>query len=164
VIVKDLMKRKVATVHKDSSILDLSRLFLDTDLFEVPVIDDGGAVLGVVSSSDLMSALLPGYFDILSDLEKVEDMGSLEDSLFKISKEVSLTDDFKRLTAKDLISRPLITVEEDTPLLKAANLSFKYNAGRLPVVKDNKMIGIITRIDICHAFLQLILKKMEEKR
>jgi CBS domain-containing protein len=114
----------------------------------------------MLSSSRLISTLLPNYFDLLDDLASVKDISSLEDSLFSIPRDLTLIDKFKNLTAKDIMRRDIIIAKEDDPLLKVANICYKYNIARLAVGRNGRLVGIISRIDIGHAFFKLIKDKL----
>jgi CBS domain-containing protein len=158
------MNKKVMYIEESASLLEVVDVFFNTNFFELPVVSKDGELIGRVTTFDLISALLPGYDDMLDELPKVEDLVSLEDSLFSVPKEYSLLEDYKKLSAKDILRRDIITVKEDDSLLKAAALCFKFRLGRLSVVRKGKLVGIISLIDISHAFLKQIKEKMKEGR
>jgi predicted transcriptional regulator len=155
------MNRKVMSINESVSLLEVVDVFFNTNFFELPVVDKDGDLIGRITTFDLISTLLPGYEDMLDELPKAEDLVSLEDSLFSVPKKFSLLDDYKKLSAKDILKEDIVTVKEDDSLLKAAALCFKFRLGRLPVVRERKLVGIISLIDISHAFLKQIREKME---
>ena len=142
--VKDCMTRDVVYVTSSTKIKDIYKLFCERNIGGVPVVDRDKRVLGMVTKTELLTALLPDYFDMIDDFLFIDDFGELEKTL-KSMPELSL------FIAEDLMVRDIITIEEDASLMKIPVLMSKYNLRRIPVVKDGKLTGIIARMDICRA-------------
>lgn len=62
--------------------------------------------------------------------------------------------DLMHAPVKGYMSKKVITVEIDAPIKKAQELMVKYNIGRLPVLKDNKLVGIVTRSDVLGSYYE----------
>jgi CBS domain-containing protein len=121
----------------------------DTHPFDsLPVIDERGVLVGIISRTDLLHVFLPNYFGLLDDFSFVQNFGALEvdKGSFKMIEKLFVVD--------DLMTKKVITIEERSSLLKAIAIMKKHGVRNLPVVKDEKLVGIITRGDILRAFLR----------
>ncbi len=144
--VKDVMTRNVATVGLSTGLRQIYRIFCEKNIGGVPVTDGEGRLLGMVTKTELIDVLIPDYFEMIGDFLFIDDLGALEEKLeFMPSLELFI--------AEDLMVANVISIKENASLMKAPVLMNKYNIRRLPVVTgdDNKLAGIITRMDICKA-------------
>jgi len=136
--VSEIMRREVATVHPDSPITAVVELLLEKDFTAVPVVDDQGKVVGMVSDNDLLTR---GGMNVTISLKKATDLDyvrelhqSLEDPDHKVS---------------EVMTRDVVTVAPDTILGRAAKLMAEKHLKRLPVVdSDGKLLAILGRLDI----------------
>ncbi|MBC7287316.1 MAG: CBS domain-containing protein [Armatimonadetes bacterium] len=123
------------------------------DAPSLPVVDDSGALVGVLSEADILRISLPRYVDKLGDLSFLPpDVDFIQpESIERLAK----------LTVGDVMHRePLYTVEEDTPLAEAALLMLQHRVGRLPVVKQGKLVGIISRRAVMQAILDAVYEEL----
>ncbi len=143
--VKDVMTRRVITVGLSAPLREIYRVLCEKNIGGVPVTDGEGKLLGMVTKTELIDVLIPDYFDMIGDFLFIDDLGALEEKLeFMPSLELFI--------AEDLMAANIVSINENASLMKAPVLMTKYNVRRLPVVKDNnKLVGIITRMDICKA-------------
>jgi len=143
--VKDVMTRRVVTVGLSAPLREIYRILCEKNIGGVPVTDDKGRLLGMITKTELIDVLIPDYFDMIGDFLFIDDLGALEEKLeFMPSLELFI--------AEDLMVVTVISISENASLMKAPLLMSKYNVRRLPVVKDdNELVGIITRMDVCKA-------------
>jgi CBS domain-containing protein len=136
--VSEVMRREVATVHADSPITQVIELLLDKDFTAVPVVDDQGKVVGMVSDNDL---LLRGGMNVTISLKKATDLDyvrELHESLENPNRKVS-----------EVMTREVVTTAPDTILARAARVMVDKHLKRLPVVDgDGKLVGILGRLDV----------------
>ena len=144
--VKDYMTKEVVSISPSSGIKDIYRILREKNIGGVPVVDKERNILGMITKNELLTALLPDYFDMIGDFLFIDDFGALEEELEQLPE-------FKLFIAEDLMIKGVVTVNEDASLLKVPALMDKHNVNRLPVVdKNNKLIGIITKMDLCRAY------------
>ena len=143
--VKDVMTRDVVAIGLSAPLREIYGILCEKNIGGVPVSDGEGNLLGMVTKTELIDVLIPDYFDMIGDFLFIDDLGALEEKLeFMPSLELFI--------AEDLMIKNVISINENASLMKAPVLMNKYNIRRLPVVKDNnKLVGIITRMDICKA-------------
>jgi CBS domain-containing protein len=139
--VMDVMTRKVVAVHTNASYKEIAATLRDRRVSAFPVLDDAGAVIGVVSEADLIAkeALEAGY---------ETDPGPLSGLLHRRDLEKA-----RGATAGELMSRPPVTVRPDDLVSHAAHLMYDRRVKRLPVVDaDGRLVGIISRTDVLTVF------------
>jgi CBS domain-containing protein len=136
--VSEVMRREVATVHPDSPITEVVELLLDKDFTAVPVVDDQGKVVGMVSDNDLLTR---GGMNLTISLKRATDLDyvrELHDSLEDPNRKVS-----------EVMTREVVTISPDAILGRAARLMVEKHLKRLPVVDpEGKLVGILGRLDI----------------
>lgn len=137
---KDIMTRRVITVTPDSSVGDIATLLLERNISAVPVIDEDKRVVGIVSEGDLVIR-----HDIGTDQPKHSWWLRLLNDSTALAGEYLKT---HGRTARDIMTKEIISVEEDTPIAEIARLMEKNHIKRVPVVKDGMLVGIISRANI----------------
>lgn len=136
--VSEVMRREVATAHPDSPITEVVELLLDKDFTAVPVVNDQGKVVGMVSDSDLLTR---GGMNVTISLKRATDLDyvrELHESLENANRKVS-----------EVMTREVVTTAPDAVLGRAARLMVEKHLKRLPVVdSDGKLVGILGRLDV----------------
>ncbi|MBN1353502.1 MAG: CBS domain-containing protein [Candidatus Omnitrophica bacterium] len=146
--IRDVMKKDVISIDPSTGIHDIYRIFCEKRIGGVPVVDKKNNLLGMVTKKELLDVLNPDYFDMVSDFLFIDDFGALEEKLESLPS-------LELFIAEDLMIKNIITINENASLMKAPALMNKHNVKRLPVVnKSGKLVGIISRIDICHALFR----------
>ena len=143
--VRDVMTREVTTVPPEMRLRDLAHILSERRISGVPVVDRDGAVIGVVSEADLLVKQLSRPVSRRLPLEWI--LGERHDP-----------DELRRRAAtvvEEAMSSPAITIEADRPLREAAALMVDRNVNRLPVIEDGRLVGIVSRADLVHAYLRL---------
>jgi CBS domain-containing protein len=136
---KDLMTKKVITVDPDAPVSKIAKLLLDRRVSAMPVIDATGAIVGIVSEGDIMRRPETGT-DRPSSwwLQLVQ--GPNENAMDYVKSH--------GIYAKDVMTREVTTVKEDAPLAEIAELLEKRGIKRVPVMREGKLVGIISRADL----------------
>lgn len=141
--VKECMSPNPLVVKRSTTIQEVAKLFHQHHFETFPVVDEGMRLVGIISMIDLLKVFIPEYFDLIDDLVFFKDFGALEVS--EMSSQLFLVE--------DLMTKEVVTIEEDAPILKAMALMKKHRVRSLPVVRDKKVVGIISRRDILTALL-----------
>ncbi len=142
--VVDLMHSQLVTVSPHDTLRDaVDRM----DLYQVsglPVVDSRNQLVGVITEHDIIRELLPAPSDN-------PDSDQYRQSLQDIEHRVNIVREMK---VQQAMSKTLVMVEETDDVLEAAALMLAKKVKRLPVTSDGRLTGIISRIDICQAFLE----------
>jgi acetoin utilization protein AcuB len=134
-LVGQRMTKQVITVHPDMPIHDALNLMRQEHIRRFPVVSEGGALVGIVSERDLLHA-------------SPSDATSL--SVWELNYLIS------KIQVGSVMSSEVVTVTEDTPVEEAARIMADSKIGGLPVVRDSRVVGIITETDLFKLFLELL--------
>ena len=140
-----IMTRTVIAAGPEDTVRTLGALFAKHGISAVPVCDREGTLLGVVSEGDLMRP-----FGEANKLRRDWWLGLLAEGT-ELAPEFL---DYVRLDnrrARDLMTAPAITATENTSINEIAVLLQRHRIKRVPIVKDGKVIGIVSRADLVRA-------------
>jgi len=141
-LARDVMTTEVATVATYTPVEEVARFLVERHVSAAPVVDDDGRLVGIVSEGDLIrrpeTGTEPRHSWWLSLLTTPEE--SLGEYLKTHGRRAS-----------DVMTRTVVTTQEDTPLGEVASLLEKHRIKRVPVVRDGKLVGIVSRADILRA-------------
>ncbi len=142
--VKDFMTRQVVTVTPETSVLDAARLMLDHKISGLPVVTDEDRVVGIITEHDLLRG---GKSDARTQrthwLRLMIERADLADASAR----------FQGRKVSEAMTPDPVTITETAPLEEAGRLIGENDIKRLPVVRDNKLVGIIARADIVRAII-----------
>lgn len=127
---KDAMITTLKTASANTTMSAINETLLDFNIHHVPVVNDEGNLLGIISKHDL-------------DILKLNAGKFGQESLFVKQKRILDT-----LLAKEVMSTKLVTVAPEDPLLDVVNIFNKNRIHAVPVVDNNKLVGIITPYDL----------------
>jgi CBS domain-containing protein len=145
VYAESIMTRTVVTAGPEDTVRTLGALFTKHGISAVPVCDRDGTLLGVVSEGDLMRP-----FGEANKLRRDWWLGLLAEGT-ELAPEFL---DYLRLDnrrARDLMTAPAITATENTSINEIADLLQRHRIKRVPIVKNGKVIGIVSRADLIGA-------------
>jgi CBS-domain-containing membrane protein len=143
-----IMTTDIITVSAQTSVLDLARLLAKHKINGVPVVDDAGRLVGVVTQKDLIDRAkkfeLPHVITILDAHFYLERPSTFKKNLEKLmGNQVS-----------DIMTAPPVTITPDLAVDEIATIMANKNIHTLPVLEAGKIIGIIGKIDIIRALGQ----------
>jgi CBS domain-containing protein len=141
--VRDLMTTNVLTVRSSTQLKDAAALLAEHRISGLPVVDEDGHVLGVLSEGDILyketgTKDKPGFFDRLLSVPPT-----------------GLDLKLAARTVGEAMSVPAVTIRPRRPVTQAATTMIEKGVNRLPVIDDeDRLIGIITRADLVRAFVR----------
>lgn len=140
----DVMTPNVITVDQDTSVQGLATLLSERAISAAPVVDSSGRMLGIVSEGDLLHRAELG----------TERPGERRHSWWLEHFASGLARDYVKShgrTVKDIMTRDVITVVEETNLADVAMLLETNRIKRVPVMRDGKIVGIVSRANLVRA-------------
>lgn len=139
---KDIMTTNVITIEPDIGVRDIAKRLLSNHISAAPVVERDGRLIGIISENDLM---------------RRPETGTERHPSWWLFLVTSPDEAAKRFIkshgqhAADIMTRPVISVEEDTPIQEIADLLEKHRIKRVPVVREDKVVGIVSRANLIRA-------------
>jgi CBS domain-containing protein len=141
----DIMTTRVTTVRPNASVAEIARLLSDNGISAVPVCDEQGQILGMLSEGDLLQPVgkeaatkRAWWLNLLA--EGTERAPSFLDCIGAENQR-----------ARNLMVSPAITASADATVPELADLLISNRIKRLPIMRDGKMVGIVSRADLVRA-------------
>jgi CBS domain-containing protein len=141
--VKDVMTRTPYTIDPEAPIGTATAVMRDRGVRHLPVVDEAGKLVGMVSDRDVRDAVFaPAFAERLSQAARRRVRG--------------LNETLDRLKVKDVMTWDAMTTEPDALLAQAAALMFEGQISSLPVVQKGKLVGIVTERDVLRALARTL--------
>src|SRR5262245_16689586 len=144
----DVMVRDVVTVKPETDVASAIKLLIEHDISALPVVEDGGRVVGVISEADLVHRAeigtekhRPWWLEALTP-------GSM------------LAAEFAKahgLRVSEVMSPHVVSASEETPLAEIAALLEKHRIKRVPIIEDGKLVGIVSRSNLVQALASSLI-------
>lgn len=147
--IRDVMTTEVVTFTADESVEVAMRRLVDAQVDAGPVLDAQGAVIGLLSTGDLIVEE--------SELHGPTVLSILGASIEIPSSKHRLEEDLRRMlgsTVHEVMTREPITCGPDDTIEIAATLMHDHDVSRLPVVEGGRLVGVISRGDILRAVIE----------
>ena len=147
--VGEIMDPDPRTVAPDTDVQSVIRILREQELPGVPVVNDGGRCVGMITEADLVlpdeegDLHLPHYVNIFGGTIFLEPLQHFEERLRKAFAS----------KAADMMSEDPVTVSPDTSVDEAARIIHETVHNRLPVVEHGRLVGVVTRVDVLGALV-----------
>ena len=139
----EVMTRNVVSTRADASVAEMVKLMLDNRISGLPVVDDRGHLVGIVTEGDCLRRAetgterrRPRWSEFLIGPGRLA-----EEYIHTHSRKVA-----------EVMTRSPITITEDTSLDEVVHLMESRRIKRLPVMRNGKVVGIVSRANLLHAF------------
>lgn len=149
--IKDSMKTEVVSVRSGTRIKEAAALMVEKRVGTLPVVDAENKLLGTLTMRGVLGLFLPDFLRLLEDVDFVKDFGALETPPPEEIQRV------QNMAVDEVMQEP-VAVEEETELIRAFSLMVKHRLSNIPVVRDGKLVGIASRVDIGRRFLEILEK------
>ena len=139
--VKDVMTTEVLTVRPEAPLKAVAQLLVEHRISGLPVVNERSEVVGVISEADLLvkegglTPRRPGLLAWLLDSSDPKEQLKLEARV-----------------AGDAMTAPAITIAPYRSIAAAAQEMLEHGINRLPVVRDGRLVGVVSRADLVRAF------------
>ncbi|TMJ57631.1 MAG: CBS domain-containing protein [Alphaproteobacteria bacterium] len=143
----DVMVQDVVTVRRDTDVGEAIKLLAEHDVSALPVLDENGALVGILSEADLIRRVEIGT-------EKHRPWW-----VEAVTGASTLATEFAKSHGKkvgEVMATAVISVSEDAPLSEIAAVLERNRIKRVPVVKDGKLLGIVSRANLIQALASVV--------
>lgn len=141
------MQAEVVSVSPETTYEEAAEIMVRRNFSGLPVVNDRGKLVGMISEKDIFRAMFPEYESFSAEPHAYLDREALEEKI----------KDIRNNPVEMYMSCRVLTVEPETPVLKAGGLMLAHGVHRLPVTENGKLIGIVTREEIYTAILKRYL-------
>jgi CBS domain-containing protein len=145
--VRDIMLPDPPRVYETDTMEKVLRVMREYELAGVPVINEGGRCVGIITDEDLVISdeesdlHLPHHFQLFGGVVFLEPLRRFEHRLRKAFA----------TTAEDMMTCDPLTIEPEATLEDAARLIAERKHNRLPVIEHGRLVGMVTRLDVLDA-------------
>lgn len=143
---RDVMVAPVITARPDASIRSAAETFLRHRISAMPVVDENDEVVGIISEGDLLHRVEAGT-------EKRRPWW-----LRAFIESDTLADEYVKAHARkvsDVMTRQVVTASPETPLHEVAAILEKHAIKRVPIVRNNRLVGIVSRANLIQAVVSV---------
>ena len=137
-IVKDFMQSDVFHIAPQATLLEAAQKLLISGV-DTFLILNGDELLGVIGLRDLFTAPIPAHYG---------------NPMVRHDNETQFLSTWKTMQIQDLMNERVISVSEETPLIRAVELMVNSGKHPLAVLRNGKVVGVISRSDIARALLE----------
>jgi|Deesub1362B_J571_1020462.scaffolds.fasta_scaffold08365_2 CBS domain-containing protein len=141
---QDIMRRDLTSVEIDTPISEVIYLMEQSGLAALPVLDEEGVLVGMISERDIIRAALPGYLEMLHSASFLPSLNQLSRRLAEMAPQ----------PVSEFMNREVISVHPEDEDLQIADTLIRHELKQLPVVDDaGHLVGVIRRIDLLYRLL-----------
>ena len=128
ILVKDYMSKEIISFHKSDSIFEVKKVLLEKKISGAPVISKSGKLIGIISETDIMKQIIDSkYFNM----------------------------PMSRTTVSKYMTKNVDYISPNETIFDAAEKFLRLKRKRFPVMESNRILGIISRVDIIAAALKI---------
>jgi len=138
-LVRDIMTPHIRTVRPEQTLGEVAHLMVEHDVRALPVVDDAGSLVGMITHRELLKYLLPSY---VQRTKSGEFVAPTKSQLQRGST------DPRTIPVREAMARSVLCVAEDQTLGDVANLMSARDVDRFPVVREGRLVGFLTRADL----------------
>jgi CBS domain-containing protein len=134
---KDVMTRRVAAIGPGATVREAARLMIERDVSGLPVVEEDGRVIGMVTEGDLVRRR-----ELDTEPEGAWWLVALADGAARDYRKAHA------MSVRDVMSRPVFGVRPGATLRQVAKLMHERGIKRVPVLEDRRLVGIVSRADL----------------
>jgi CBS domain-containing protein len=136
---KDVMSDGVMSVNAGATVLEAARLLVNAGVSAMPVIDNQGVMVGILSEADIIR-----HTGGMVPTEPSDNERAAKAMAEARSKHVA-----------DVMTKEVVTAAEDATLREIADLMLKHGIKRVPILRDRSVVGVVSRVDLLQALISL---------
>src|SRR4030042_2398369 len=132
-----VMTKKVHTIGPNNSLRECAKILERTGVNGL-VVTEEKKVVGVITKTDIFKAILPRYPENIEEEQHLSDLEQIKERVSKLFE----------MKVQDIMGSPPITVSSDVPIIRAGSIMLLRRVKQIPVVDEEKLMGILTLTDI----------------
>ncbi|MDI6822480.1 MAG: CBS domain-containing protein [Actinomycetota bacterium] len=141
--IKEIMTRDLTAVSEDTTLKEAARIMARCRFSGLPVVDDEHRVMGIITEKDIIESAFPGRFG-RTDEFFVRDFAVLARRMIQVGERY----------VRDFMTKEAVCVTEDDTILNAAEIMLVRGLKILPVVREEKLVGVVSRAELCRSLME----------
>lgn len=143
--IEALINREVETVERTASLSEALKKMENRNTNGLAVVEREKLV-GIITKADIFRAILPSYFDLIENERYMTDPEFMEERVARL----------KTLKVEDVMTPNPYFLSEDTPIIKAGAIMVARRIKQIPVLKEGKLVGMLSLSDVLEYFSRYI--------
>lgn len=140
--VKDIMIRDITAVSENTTLKEVAKILARIRVSGIPVVNDKHEVIGFISEADIIHSVAPS---------KSRGVEFFLHNFAELTRKMSQVGEKK---VKDYMSKKVELVSEDEDIYALADLMLRRNYKILPVVREKRLVGVVSRAEVCRALME----------
>ena len=149
--IKGFMTTDVVTASPDDTIKDVVKKLAENDISGIPIIDGERNILGMISEKDILTALKTESRSLSLVFPSSHALGMTFEEAISYRELKEAMEELQNSKVEKIMNRDVISIDENITITETASIMINNNINRIPIVKNGKLVGIITRGDIINA-------------
>jgi len=154
--IRDVMSKDPLTLKPTATLREAAITLADESVGGLPVVDDSGRVIGMLSEVDILEALKTQHKELRMLLPPEITFGISFVEVIKEREAVAAFKDVEAKIVRDIMTPGVQSVGPDDEVARAIDLMVKHRVHRVPVLEKGVLVGIVTRGDILRGFLRQV--------
>jgi CBS domain-containing protein len=138
-LARDVMTRDVITVRPDAPLQEVATLFVSRRISGAPVVDEEGKLVGIITEADLLR-------------REAQPMPEARRGFLSFLWQNRRLRAGRTVRVEEVMTHDVVTATEDTPVRELARQMILRKINRIPIVREGRVVGIVTRNDVLKAF------------
>jgi CBS domain-containing protein len=144
---RDVMETAIVSVGPDTPLIDVHRLLTEEEISGAPVVDDEGALLGVITATDLLRAVTEEHEASRADTNYFRDLLPYSSPDW-LSAPEDFQDRLSELRAEDAMTREVLTISPDASVALVARELRARHFHRVFVAERDRLVGVVSAFDL----------------
>jgi len=143
---KDIMTETLFWVASTATVYEAAKLLVNSRVSALPVVDENGAMVGILSEADILKGPLMAAKEVATETIGRPANNAYADASIAQAKALKVT---------DAMTRGVVAAHETASLREIADLMLKHKIKRVPIVRDEAILGIVSRVDLVRALISM---------
>ncbi len=153
--ISEIMTKNVITTNPYENIKNVIKILTENNISGIPVMDNENKLIGIICESDILKGLKTEKTSISLVFPSSHALGMTFEETRKTVDIKKALKELSDLKVEKIMTKNLITVNPKNTIEEVAIIMVKNNINRIPVIEDNKLVGIVTRGDIIRGLSKL---------
>ncbi len=154
--IRDVMSKNPISLKPDATLREAAITLADESVGGCPVVDDQGRIIGMLSEVDILEALKTQHKELRMLMPPEITFGISFVEIIKEREALAAFKEVENRLVKDIMTKEVHAVTPNDSVERAIRIMVQHKIHRIPVVEDNRLVGIVTRGDVLRGFFRQV--------